>query len=104
LLTVTFMHVVCLSLASLVELVSLDEATVQRVIFLKLVVAWCLVVAKHWSDGKVFRACVKHYLSGLRDRRAHPHGSEIDSVISACQGHLELQVIPVINRAISAFT
>lgn len=97
------MHVVGHSLASSMHLISLDKATLKRIIFLELVISGCFIIAKNRGDSKVFRTSVKNNSCRLWCWRSHPNSSKINSVISAVQWNLQLQIVSIINCFISSF-
>jgi len=103
LLGVRLVHVVGLGFAPLVHLVSLYEAPVQGVVLFELEVTRSAVVAQHTGDGQVFRASVEHHLGGLTHGRTHPHGSQVHGVVPTVEGHLELEVVFVIDREFCLF-
>lgn len=90
------MHVVCLSLASLVQLITLDEGAGDRIELLELEVAGSLIVAKRGGNSQILRAGIEDDVSGLTDGRAHPDCSHVDSIVSTHQGHLKTHVILVV--------
>lgn len=97
------MHVVRHRLAPLVLVVSLHESSGKRVVLLELEVARGGVVAKHTGDGQVLTASVEHHFGWLTHWRSHVHGTKVDSVVSALEGNLQLQVLFVVNRGIGDF-
>lgn len=97
-------HVVSHSLAALMCLVPGNKATGEGIVFLELIVASEVVIAEHTSDGEILRTSVEDDSGGLTDRSAHVHRTEIDGIISAVEGHLELQVILVIDRGVGDLT
>jgi hypothetical protein len=97
-------HVVGHSLASLMLLVSLDEATLKWIVFLKLVVSSGLVVAKHGGNSQVLRSGIEDNSCWLGGWRAHVHSSEVDGVVLAVKRNLELKIISIILRQIGNFT
>ena len=102
LLGVGLVHVVGLGLAPFVHLVPLDKSTIEWVVFLEFIVARSVVVAQHTRDRQVLRACIEHDLGRLTNRRAHIHSSEVNCIISAIQGHLQLQIVLIVDRKLGS--
>ena len=97
------MHIVCLSLASLIQLVSLNERAGKWVVLLELEVSGSLIVAKSGGDSEVLRSSIEDNLSWLRVWRAHVHGSHVDGVVSAGQRHLKVDIRGVVLGRVSLF-
>ena len=97
-------HVVGHGFASSMHLISLDEATLKRIVLLELIVSCCLVITKYGSNCKVFWTCVKDNSCWLGSRRAHPYSSKINCIISTVKRNLKLQIVFVIDSFISWFT
>jgi len=89
-------HVISLGLASLVQLITLDEGAGQWVELLELEVARGLVVAKRRGNSQIFRASIKNDVSGLTDGGSQPDSSHIHSIVSAHEGHLKAHIILIV--------
>lgn len=98
---VRLVHVVGHGLAALVRLISLDEAAGERIVLLELVVAGKIVITENTGDGEVLRASIEDNSGGLTNRSTHVNGTEVDGVVSTVEGHLQLQVILVVNGRVS---
>ena len=98
---VRLVHIVGHGLAALMRLVSGNEATGERIVLLELVVTGKIVITENTGDGEILRAGIEDNSSGLTNRSAHVHGTEVNGIVSAVKGHLKLQVILVVNGRIS---
>lgn len=98
------MHVVSHGLASLVLLISGNEAAGDRIVLLELVVASGLIVTEDGGDGEVLRSSVEDNSGRLTLRGAHVHGTEINSVVPAVKGHLELNIILLVDVSVGDLT
>ena len=90
------MHVVSHGLASLVGLVSLNEASGQWVVLFELVVAGSLIIAKNRGDSEILRTGIENNSCWLRIWRSHVDSTEINGIVSAIKRNLQLKVISVV--------
>lgn len=97
------MHVVSLGLAPVVLLVPRHEATGDRIVLLELVVASGLIITQHRGNGQILRTGIEDDFDRLALRGAHVHGTEVDSVVPAVQGNLQLQVVLFVDVSVSNF-
>lgn len=95
------MHVVSLTLATLIQLVSLDERAGERVELLELKVARGLIVTEGRSNSEILRSSVEDEVGSLRLRRSHVDLAHVHSIIAAVEWDLELQVARVILHSLS---
>ena len=98
------MHVVSLGLAPVVLLVTRHEAAGDRIVLLELVVASGLVITQHRGNGQILRTGIEDDLGRLALRGTHVHGTEVDGVVPAVEGHLQLQVILLVDVSVGNFT
>jgi len=95
------MHVISHSFASLMNLVSLDETTLNWVVFFELKISRGFIVTQDWSDSEIFWTCIENNLSALWDRWPHMDSSKINSIVLGIKRHLKLQIIFIVNWGIS---
>ena len=95
------MHVISLTLATLIQLVSLDERAGERVKLLELKVARGLIVTERRRDSKILRSSVEDEVGRLRVRRSHVDLAHVHSIIAAVKRDLELQVARVVLHSFS---
>lgn len=98
------MHVICHGFAPLMGLVSLNETSGEWIILLEFVISSGLIVTENTGDCQVFRSSIEDNLGWLTVWRSHVHGTKIDSIVSAGQWDLELEIISIVLRCISDFT
>ena len=98
------MHIIGHSFASLVHLVSGDKTTWQWVIFLKFVITSSLIITEDRSNGQILRSGIEDDSSGLTAWGTHEDCTEINGIVFALKGYLELKIILVVFWEISDFT
>ena len=96
LVRVGFVHVVGLGSASLGQLVSLDEGSGEWIVLFELEVARSLVIAQCTRHGQVLRSRIEHNSRWLTVWRAHIESTHVYCVVSARQGHLQLQIVLIV--------
>lgn len=89
LLRIRIVHVIGLSLASLVHLISFDKSTIQWIVLLELEVTWSGIITQHTGDCEVLRPSIEDNLSWLTCWGSHIHCSEVNGVVSTVQWHLQ---------------
>ena len=85
---IRLVHVIGHSFTSSMHLISLDEPALKRIILFKLIVSCSFIIAKNWSNSKVFWTSVKNNSCWLWCWWSHPYSSEINCIISAIKWNL----------------
>lgn len=85
------------------RLVSLNEATGKRIVFLEFVISSRLIVAEDTGDGQVLGSSIEDNSCWLTLGRSHMNGTKINGIVPTVKCHLKLEIISIVLGCIGDF-